>query len=298
MPPLPPVQPRPPPRSSQSSRNSQSLYDLYDAEAQGEMSLATFSGPVKRKKSSKSGTKSARQSTSGSPTSPGSSVPATSSPLTRSQSDGAVGTLRSSMNASSGSLPGSAANGYSHDDVPPVPPIPASVAALGTPVSTPTTATSMTSTTSTSTSTSSGSGGARGGRSSSEVRASRSDSASSQMSMASKRTAAIQDLAAVSTIIGARSQIEMFPIDALLIFDVHSLCLHLRRSLGVVLAVREAMWEELQSLVTSPRSDVDLDKYGFYVHEDTIESMRAKYVQLLDQYKRCVGSSARGFGLA
>ena len=90
----------------------------------------------------------------------------------------------------------------------------------------------------------------------------------------------------------------MFPIDALLIFDVHSLCLHLRRSLGVVLAVREAMWEELQSLVTSPRSDVDLDKYGFYVHEDTIESMRAKYVQLLDQYKRCAGSSTRDFGLA
>lgn len=106
--------------------------------------------------------------------------------------------------------------------------------------------------------------------------------------MMSKRTAAIQDLAAVSTIIGEKSQIEMFPIDALLMFDVHSLCLHLRRSLGVVLAIREAMWEELQILVTSPRPDVDLHKYGFFVHEDTTESIRAKYVQLLDQYKRCV----------
>ena len=84
--------------------------------------------------------------------------------------------------------------------------------------------------------------------------------------MASKRTAAIQDLAAVSTTIGERSQIEMFPIDGLLMFDMHSLCLHLRRALGVVLAIREAMWEELISLVTSQRPDVDLAKYGFFPH--------------------------------
>ncbi|KAI0723782.1 hypothetical protein C8T65DRAFT_627413 [Cerioporus squamosus] len=258
MPPLPPVQPRPPPRSSQSSRNSQSLYDLYDAEAQDEMSLATFSGPVKRKKSTKSSTRSARQSTSSSPTGPTTSIPATSSPLTRSQSEGAVGTVKSSSNGSSSSLSAGSA-GHPQTDVPPVPPIPPA-------------ATTVT-----------GTGAAVSSRrTSTEARTTRSNSVSS---MLSKRTAAIQDLAAVSTIIGERSQIEMFPIDALLIFDVHSLCLHLRRSLGVVLAIREAMWEELQSLVTSPRSDVDLDRYGFYVHEDTMESMRAKYVQLLDQYK-------------
>ena len=87
-------------------------------------------------------------------------------------------------------------------------------------------------------------------------------------------------------------------MDRLTMLGNETLFMHLYVAAGMVLGAREAMWEELQSLVTSPRSDVDLDKYGFYVHEDTIESMRAKYVQLLDQYKRCVGSSARGFGLA
>ncbi len=259
MPPLPPVQARPPPRSSQSSRTSQSISDLYDAEARDEMSLATLGGAVKRKKSAKSNTRSARQSTSGSPTSPATA----GTPLTRSHSEGAVGS------STDGSPPGGSANGSPQTTVPPVPTIPPSstaVTASGVPISSPSSTRSS-------------------GRASLEVRAARSNSVSS---MLSKRTAAIQDLAAVSTMIGERSQIEMFPIDALLIFDLHSLCLHLRRSLGVVLAVREAMWEELQSLVTSPRSDVDLDRYGFYVHEDTMESMRAKYVQLLDQYKRCV----------
>ncbi|RDX46898.1 hypothetical protein OH76DRAFT_1406497 [Lentinus brumalis] len=254
MPPLPPVQPRPPPRSSQSSRTSQSISDLYDAEARDEMSLATLGGAVKRKKSAKSSTRSARQSTSGSPTSPAMA----GTPLTRSHSEGAVG--------SSPSVPGGSASSNSPTVVPPVPSIPSSstaVTASGVPLSSPSSKRSS-------------------GRASLEVRAARSNSVSS---MLSKRTAAIQDLAAVSTMIGERSQIEMFPIDALLIFDLHSLCLHLRRSLGVVLAVREAMWEELQSLVTSPRSDLDLGRYGFYVHEDTMESMRAKYVQLLDQYK-------------
>ena len=115
--------------------------------------------------------------------------------------------------------------------------------------------------------------------------------------MASKRTAAIQDLAAASTVIGGRSQIELFPLDGLLMFDVHSLCLHLRRALGFVFAIREAMWEELISLVTSQRPDVDLAKYGFFPHEDTLDTMRCKYVQLLDQYKRCAHLfSAASFG--
>ena len=88
----------------------------------------------------------------------------------------------------------------------------------------------------------------------------------------------------------------MFPIDALLIFDVHSLCLHLRRALGVVLAVREPMWDELQAMVASAAGDgsgrtrraEELERYGFFPHEDTMEQMRAKFVQLLELYKRCV----------
>ena len=45
--------------------------------------------------------------------------------------------------------------------------------------------------------------------------------------------------------------------------------------------------EKTLRLVTSQRPDVDLAKYGFFPHEDTLDTMRCKYVQLLDQYKRC-----------
>ncbi|KAI0807654.1 hypothetical protein C8Q74DRAFT_1363141 [Fomes fomentarius] len=284
MPPLPPVQSRPRPRSSQGSRHSDSIYGdpnlLYDAEAEGEMSLATVGTPVPRKKAVKNGSKSNRQSLHGPPPT-ASKTRAPSSPLVRSHSENNVtsqksngpGSSKPSRSASSTSLH----NGHGHSHIysnghpPPLPPpLPTSPQASG----------------SSSVLASSRQESLDGHPHSPLTRSSQhSDSSTSLQSMMSKRTAAIQDLAAVSTIIGEKSQIEMFPIDALLMFDVHSLCLHLRRALGVVLAIREAMWEELQSLVTSPRPDVDLDKYGFFVHEDTIESIRAKYVQLLDQYK-------------
>ncbi|KAI1784003.1 hypothetical protein LXA43DRAFT_289577 [Ganoderma leucocontextum] len=251
MPPLPPVQPRPPPRSSSSSQSDSSYGErdlLYDPNAKGEISLATFNKPASRKKSSR-GTRSNRQSTVGMPF--GAPIPE-SSPLVRSYSDGPPQSTRSGSDL-----------GQEQRPPPPPPPSPISttVTASGVPISGP------------------GSKGA-------EMRSSRSNSVSSMMSMASKRTAAIHDLAASSTVIGGRTQIELFPVDGLLMFDVHSLCLHLRRGLGFVLAIREAMWEELAALVTSPGgSDVDLTKYGFFPHEDTLQSMRSKYVQLLDQYK-------------
>lgn len=110
--------------------------------------------------------------------------------------------------------------------------------------------------------------------------------------MASKRLAAIRDLAADSTTIGARAAIELFPLDALLMFDVHSLCLHLRRALGVVLALREAMWDELLAMAADRRGGGarELVRYGFSPHEDTVEQLRAKFGQLLEQYKRYVAS--------
>ncbi|KAI0780464.1 hypothetical protein BD413DRAFT_463145 [Trametes elegans] len=117
------------------------------------------------------------------------------------------------------------------------------------------------------------------------TRSARSNSASSQASLASKRAAALSDLAAESTTIGERAEIEVFPIDSLLMFDLHSLCLHLRRALGVVLGVREAMWDELQAMWKAPRPSVDLGKYGFSLSEDTLETVRSKFDALLDQYK-------------
>ena len=275
MPPLPPVQPRPAPRSSSSS-HSDSYGDcdrdlLYDPDAKGEISLATFNKPVSRKKTAK-GTRSNRQSTVGSPIA--APIPE-GSPVVRSYSDGPPRSTRSA------SLHGHGSGSEHGQDRPPPPPpplpspMPTTVTASGIPISAPSTKTA---------------------RGSAEARSSRSNSVSSMMSMASKRTAAIQDLAASSTVIGGRSQIELFPVDALLIFDVHSLCLHLRRALGFVFAIREAMWDELAALVTAAPSpggrgsgsDVDLTKYGFFPHEDTLQSMRSKYVQLLDQYKQCV----------
>lgn len=91
---------------------------------------------------------------------------------------------------------------------------------------------------------------------------------------------------------GARAAIELFPLDALLMFDMHSLCLHLKRALGVVLAVREAMWDELLGMISAAvvdeRGAEDLARYGFFPHEDTPEQVRAKFVQLVEQYKRYV----------
>ncbi|KAI0748386.1 hypothetical protein C8Q80DRAFT_1344601 [Daedaleopsis nitida] len=294
MPPLPPVQPRPSPRTSHSSRNSDVFADhtyLYDAAADGEMSLAALNSAAPRK-GARNGTKSIkRQSTSSSPGNSVTKAPATSSPLVRSHSEtqiitgstpsaskgrrngtaSASNSTRPSRNASATSLH-SSGHGHGHGNGEAPPPLPQSttVTASGSPVS--------------------GPGSGKSSRASMDAHSTASHSstgsnAASVSSMMSKRTAAIQDLAAVSTIIGERSQIEMFPIDALLMFDVHSLCLHLRRALGFVLAIREAMWEELQTMLTNPRRGVDLDKYGFFVHEDTVESMRAKFVQLLDQYK-------------
>ncbi|KAI0823568.1 hypothetical protein BC628DRAFT_1383861 [Trametes gibbosa] len=131
------------------------------------------------------------------------------------------------------------------------------------------------------------SGSGKGSGNSATSTRARSASDASQTSMASKRAAALSDLAAVSTTIGERGQIELFPIDALLIFDVHSLCLHLRRALAVVVALREAMWDELQAAWEAPPDmrDVDLEKYGLSYGGDTLEGVRAKYLAQLDQYK-------------
>ncbi|KAI0707807.1 hypothetical protein C8Q76DRAFT_628262 [Earliella scabrosa] len=250
MPPLPPVQPRPRPRSSHSSRHSESIYGgdanlLYDAEADGEMSLAALNNGQLSRKKSGKSGTKSSRQSLSGVPPPGPKPPPTSSPLVRSHSENIV---TSTSNGSGSTRPSRNPS-----------------------------ATSL-------------SGLANGhgngdGSPPPPLPTSSPTIVTSSGSMMSKKTAAIQDLAAVSTIIGERSQIEMFPIDGLLMFDVHSLCLHLQRALSVALAIREAMWEELQNLVTSSRPDVDLDKYGFFVHEDTMESMRAKYVQLLDQYK-------------
>ena len=85
---------------------------------------------------------------------------------------------------------------------------------------------------------------------------------------------------------GGRAAMELFPLEGLLTFDVHSLCLHLGRALGVVLGVREAMWDELRAMAAERAGARRLRRYGFFPSEDTEAQMREKFLQLLEQYKR------------
>lgn len=263
MPPLPPVQPRPPPRSSQSSRHSgssQSIlfgdapYILPHDDTNEELSLAALhrGGPAA----------STHSVVSGSPgNAPTSTTVTATGVIIREHSYSDAKSNKSSQGSGSGSGGGGSA-----------PPSRSSKAGR--------------------LSTDAYGQGHGHSTPSASVRA-RSASDASMASMASRRAAAISDLAAVSTTIGERAQIELFPIDGLLMFDLHSLCLHLRRALGVVLSLREAMWDELQAAwkAAPPMRDVDLEKYGFSYAEDTSESLRGKYIALLDQYKRCVLAS-------
>ncbi|KAI0636518.1 hypothetical protein C8Q77DRAFT_1154455 [Trametes polyzona] len=270
MPPLPPVQPRPPPRSSRSSRHSDSsqsvlfgdaTYILPHDDGKEELSLAA----LHRGQSGKLEEKAASTSCSHSIASGSSGHGATSTTVT------ATGVIirEHSYSDTKSTKSTSPANGRAQSRP----------SKTGPRLSTDTYAHSH----------SHGSGhshahGHASGTGTPSVRT-RSASDASMASMASKRAAAISDLAAVSTTIGERAQIELFPIDGLLMFDLHSLCLHLRRALGVVLSLREAMWDELQTAWTAGEADLRLEKYGFALGEDTLESVRGKYVALLDQYK-------------
>ncbi|KAI0371662.1 hypothetical protein BV20DRAFT_992578 [Pilatotrama ljubarskyi] len=262
MPPLPPVQPRPQPRTSRSSHHSDSsqsvlfgdpAYILPGTDAKEEMSLAALHGGA--------GSSARSVGSASSSVAPRSTTVTASGVIVRQHSYTDNKSTKSSSSPASTMCSGSRSPGPSRGSKP-------GTGRLSTDVHTQSHA------------------HAHAGSSSQSARP-RTSSDASMASMASKRAAAISDLAAVSTTMGERAQIEMFPIDGLLMFDLHSLCLHLRRALGVVLSLREAMWDELQALWKVPREarDVDLAKYGFSLGEDTLETVRGKYIALLDQYK-------------
>ncbi|KAH9928553.1 uncharacterized protein BXZ73DRAFT_102389 [Epithele typhae] len=103
-----------------------------------------------------------------------------------------------------------------------------------------------------------------------------------------QKRATILELTQESTTLGASKTIELFPLDALIIFDVHTLCLHLHRALNVVLGLREAMWEELKALCSREFSESDapmLARSGFLPHEDTPGQLYAKFSRLMEHYK-------------
>lgn len=265
MPPLPPVQPRPPPRSSQSSRHSDSSqsvlfgdapYILPHASADDELSIAA----LHRGAPAAASTHSVASGSSGHAP-PTTTVTGTGVIIREHPYSDAKSTQSSSGSSGGGASVATHAPRRTSSKA----------GRLSTDAYGP------------------GHGHGHGRASAAASARTRSASDASMASMASKRAAAISDLAAVSTTIGERAQIELFPIDGLLMFDLHSLCLHLRRALGVVLSLREAMWDELAAVWDAKPAErsVDLEKYGFSYSEDTLESARGKFVALLDQYKRC-----------
>lgn len=80
---------------------------------------------------------------------------------------------------------------------------------------------------------------------------------------------------------------ELFPINALAGLDEHTLFMQLQRAVSLVLATKEAMWEELLDKVDNNREF--LEAYGF--DEDDFERMemiRAKFEAMVEQYKKLV----------
>ncbi|KAI0079642.1 hypothetical protein K474DRAFT_1617498 [Panus rudis PR-1116 ss-1] len=86
----------------------------------------------------------------------------------------------------------------------------------------------------------------------------------------------------MSTRIGNDAVLELFPIDELTSFEEHSLSMQLYRAVGNVLAVREAMWDELIDQTMNDRAA--LDGFG-WEHDDDVFVNRQKFDALVERYK-------------
>lgn len=86
------------------------------------------------------------------------------------------------------------------------------------------------------------------------------------------------------TRIGGAAAIELFPVCSVSGMDEHTLFFQLRRAVGQVLAVKEAMWEELKEKVE--KDGHSLVAYGWEPADFDPESSRHKFDAMLEQYKK------------
>ncbi|EED77760.1 predicted protein [Postia placenta Mad-698-R] len=85
---------------------------------------------------------------------------------------------------------------------------------------------------------------------------------------------------------GGGGGVELFPMESLLALEEHSLNMALFRALGLVLAVKEAMWEELLGRVA--RGDRQLVRYGWGKNDYSEGASRVLFDGLVEQYRKDV----------
>lgn len=76
----------------------------------------------------------------------------------------------------------------------------------------------------------------------------------------------------------------LLPIDELYLLDEHSLYMQLFRAFGLVMACKEAMWEELMERVS--KGDEALRGYGWEVSDYAEVQSRQRFDALVEQYQK------------
>lgn len=83
--------------------------------------------------------------------------------------------------------------------------------------------------------------------------------------------------------IGDESVLQLLPTENIATFEEHSLFMHLYRAVGTVLAVQEAMWEELLEVIR--KDPASLRAHGWDVEDMQDKVARQKYEALVERYK-------------
>ena len=86
-----------------------------------------------------------------------------------------------------------------------------------------------------------------------------------------------------STQMGGKEAYELFAMDTLALLDENAAYTHLMRMAGIVYSARDAMLDELLSMVA--RGDDILEKYGWDDEDYTIEASMEKFEMLWQQYQ-------------
>ena len=83
--------------------------------------------------------------------------------------------------------------------------------------------------------------------------------------------------------IGDESVVQLLSTHNIALFEEHSLFMHLYRALGTVLAIREAMWDELQDIIK--RKPEALTIHGWEPTDFQNGMPRRKFDAMVEQYK-------------
>ena len=83
--------------------------------------------------------------------------------------------------------------------------------------------------------------------------------------------------------IGDESVLSLLPLPSIATFEEHSLFMHLYRAVGAVLALREAMWDELLEIIK--KNSDSLKVHGWESGDFQDGMARQKFDALIERYK-------------